>query len=167
VFFAYILAAINSILFPEPPDTQVKIAQEHRMGNPDGSCFWISVTMLCKHHGITRGEHIYPENKGGAFLKDDIIPMLKDKKIRYYYHWQNKNQRPYLLKWACENKYGCVITTKEHALVVVHYDEKGVRVIDNARPKAKRLQNWSHSKFKKKWHGEVLVIMPDKPVKQH
>jgi hypothetical protein len=161
VFTAVATLLLASVLKPEPVNIQVYIAPEYRMGNPDGSCFWISVTMLCKHNAVERGYRIYPVNKGAAGLRKDIIPVLKRKKIKYYYQ-RGKPKGKALIKWALQNRFGCIVTSEEHALVIVHYDYKGVCVIDNAHPHARKVQRWSHKRFRKWWTGEVLVICPDR-----
>lgn len=140
---------------------QVCVPLEHRVFNQTGrQCAWSSLECLARQHRIKKAYHLTQVYKGEA-IHPMVTSVLDGLQVKYYVCQPNngvKNRR--FLQRACSNGWGASVDISSiHMLVVVHFKDGLVGIIDNADPTL-QVQLWPEEKFMQVWTGWAYTLEP-------
>lgn len=144
---------------------QVKIPQECRVRNKTGiQCVWASIETLARHHGVPAASNLTDYYKGLAG-PNDALRVLRERRVQGYITYPGfKNVQ--WLKDCCSKGWGAGVGLGgQHMLLVVHYKDGQVGIIDNLDPEL-RVKYWTEPEFLNRWDGWTVTLVPPVRVKK-
>lgn len=138
---------------------QVSIPMECRVFNQTGSqCVWASLEALARAHKIHAASRLTDTYKSES-LPHPTSAVLQNLGVKHYMIHPGKQNRLFL-QTACSNGWGAAVGLgMRHAVVVVHFKDGLVGLIDNSDPTLE-VKIWTEEKFMKHWDGWALCLEP-------
>jgi hypothetical protein len=147
---------------------QVWINKEcYRLNRTGVGCVYNSLTILSRHHGVSKGFRLDEQYVGPAPNQLGYIAGILDRHgvpfVETPHNPTNRNF-DFLRKWVTHRRLGVLVGFQmRHAVVCCSFDEANetVDILDNAGPYAGVIYRHPMSWFLQRWDGWAVAVLPE------
>lgn len=160
------IVAYDGIIDEDLSDIMVPIPMRDRVFNRTGiQCVWASTEALGRYAEEPKLINLTddPECKSYANISN-FSRKMKERSVKYKVT-NNVNDRTLIIKSVVQDRRGCMFCVQNHAMVLVHYDEKkGIVKYFNNSDRSLAIRTWTMAEFNKRFVGWVSTIYADNDI---
>jgi hypothetical protein len=147
-------------------ELMVPIPMRDRVFNRTGiQCVWASTEALGRYAEEPKLINLTDDPECKSFANEySFSRKMKERGVKYK-TTTNPKDRSLIIKSVVQDRRGCMFCVPNHAMVLVHYDEKkGIVKYFNNSDRSLAIRTWTMAEFNKRFEGWVSAIYADNDI---